>query len=265
MKVKSQKWNEEGSRLPEDEPVGVFTTDYRLPTPDFRPHRPPVAVIIPAFNEEKSIAQVLRDIPREWADEVIVVDNGSTDATARAAHSHGAVVVAQPERGYGAACLAGIAALPGNAGIVVFLDADYSDFPEEIEKILAPILAGNADLVISTRTQTRVTRSALTPQQRWGNWLATTLIRWRFGFRYTDLGPFRAIRRDALEQIGMTDRNFGWTVEMQIKAIQHGLKIVEVPVSYRVRIGRSKISGTVKGTVLAGAKILYTIVKYALR
>jgi|SRR5581483_803058 len=132
-------------------------------------------------------------------------------------------------------------------------------------RLIAPILAARADLVISTRTLDRATRAALTLQQRRGNWLATTLIRWRFGFRYTDLGPFRAIRRAALERIGMTDRNFGWTVEMQIKAIRHGLRIVEVPVSYRVRIGRSKISGTVKGTVLAGAKILYTIFKHAIR
>lgn len=227
--------------------------------------RPGVAVIIPAYNEEKSIASVLRAIPAAWVDEMIVVDNGSTDATARIAREHGAVVIAEPRRGYGAACLSGIAALPEQAEIVVFLDADFSDFPEELDRLLAPILENKADLVISTRTMNQAARAALTPQQRWGNRLATTLIRWRFGFRYTDLGPFRAIRRAALERIGMTDRNFGWTVEMQIRAIQHHLRIVEVPVSYRVRIGRSKISGTVKGTVLAGAKILWTIFRYAIR
>lgn len=224
-----------------------------------------MAVIIPAYNEEKSIASVLRAIPAVWVDEVIVVDNGSADATARIAREHGAVVIAELQKGYGAACLAGIAALPENAEIVVFLDADFSDFPEEIDRLLAPILENKADLVISTRTMNQAARRALTPQQRWGNRLATMLIRWRFGFRYTDLGPFRAIRRAALERIGMTDRNFGWTVEMQIRAIQHGLRIVEVPVSYRIRIGRSKISGTVKGTVLAGAKILWTIFRYAIR
>lgn len=253
MKVKNQK--RAGGLLVEE--------NAGLPTADLK--RPFVSVIIPAFNEEKSIAHVLRAIPAEWADEVIVVDNGSTDATARIARDYGAVVVAQPEKGYGAACLAGIAALLKDTEIVVFLDADYSDFPEEIDRLLAPILDDQADLVISTRTQNRATRAALTPQQRWGNRLATTLIRWRFGFRYTDLGPFRAIRRPALEKIGMTDRNFGWTVEMQISAIQHNLRIVEVPVSYRVRIGRSKISGTIKGTILAGAKILYTIFRYAIR
>lgn len=240
-------------------------TDHRTLTVANANSRPSVTVVIPAFNEEKSIAHVLRDIPRAWADEVIVVDNDSTDATAPLARASGAVVIAQPERGYGAACLAGIAALSDDCDIVVFLDADYSDFPEELEKLVAPLLEDKADLVISTRTTDPLTRAALTPQQRWGNRLATTLIKWRFGFRYTDLGPFRAIRRAALERIGMSDRNYGWTVEMQIKAIRHGLRIVEVPVRYRVRIGRSKISGTVKGTVLAGTKILYTIFRHAIR
>ncbi len=225
--------------------------------------RPQVTLIIPALNEEKSLGHVLADVPRALVDEVIVVDNGSTDRTAHVARQGGARVVAQPERGYGAACLAGIASLNSACGIVVFLDADYSDYPEEMAHLIKPLLAGDADMVIGTRTQNGDARRALAPQQRWGNLLATMLMRWCFGFRYTDLGPFRALRRDALTKLEMTDRNFGWTVEMQIKAVQNGLRIVEVPVRYRVRIGRSKISGTVKGTLLAGTKILYTIFKYA--
>jgi glycosyltransferase involved in cell wall biosynthesis len=225
--------------------------------------RPFVSIIIPAFNEEKSIAHVLQAIPRNYADEIIVVNNGSTDATAQLADACGARVIDEPQRGYGAACLAGIAALSRESEVVVFLDADFSDFPEEMEKLLTPILHHKADLVISTRTRDSEARAALTPQQRWGNALATWLIRWRFGYSYSDLGPFRAIRRDALGRIEMQDRNFGWTVEMQIKALQHNLRVTEVPVSYRIRIGRSKISGTLKGTILAGTKIIYTIAKYA--
>ncbi|MGH9768151.1 MAG: glycosyltransferase family 2 protein [Blastocatellia bacterium] len=226
------------------------------------PDRPFVSVIIPAFNEEKSIGAVLAAIPPVWVDEVIVVDNGSADQTEMIARQHGARVVSRPERGYGAACLAGIAALKPETGIIVFLDADFIDYPEEISLPIRPIVEWGADLALSTRMLDGASRAALMPQQRWGNWLATTLIRWRYGFRYTDLGPFRAIRREALDKSGMRDRNYGWTVEMQIKALQAGLRIVEVPMRYRVRIGRSKISGTLKGTLLAGAKILYTIGKY---
>ena len=227
--------------------------------------RPHVALIIPALNEENSIGHVLKAIPRGSVDAVIVVDNGSTDRTSHIARENGARVIAQPERGYGAACLAGIAVLPEETAIVVFLDADYSDYPEDIEALLKPLLDESADMVIGTRTREFAARAALAPQQRWGNWLATTLMRWRYGFRYTDLGPFRAIRRESLTKLGMTDRNFGWTVEMQIKAVRHGLRIAEVPVRYRIRIGRSKISGTVKGTILAGTKILYTIFKHSRR
>lgn len=227
--------------------------------------RPHVALIIPAMNEEESIGHVLKAVPCGSIDTVIVVDNGSTDRTSQVARENGARIIVQPERGYGAACMAGIAALPKETAIVVFLDADYSDYPEEIENLLNPLLRDRADMVIGTRTRTRASRSALAPQQRWGNLLATTLLRWRYGFRYTDLGPFRAIRRESLAKLGMTDRDFGWTVEMQIKAVRHGLRIAEVPVRYRIRIGRSKISGTVKGTILAGTKILYTIFKQSWR
>ncbi len=226
--------------------------------------RPAIALIIPAYNEEESIAHVLRDVPPGWVEQVLVVDNGSTDHTAELAAAAGAQVIPHPEHGYGAACLAGIAALPPDASIVVFLDADYSDFPEDLVWLVEPILQGRADLVISTRTLALSTRSVLSPVQRWGNRLACTLMRWFFGACYTDLGPFRAIRRDALAELGMADRNFGWTVEMQIRAALAGLRVVEIPVRYRVRIGRSKISGTVKGSIMAGAKILYTILKYAL-
>lgn len=221
-----------------------------------------IAVIIPALDEERSIGHVLSDLP-QWIADVIVVDNGCVDRTAEIAQRHGARVVVQSERGYGAACLAGIGALSPESEIVVFLDADYSDYPQDIQKLVTPLFDRTADIVIGTRTRDQQSRAALTPQQRFGNWLATTLIRWRFGFRYTDLGPFRAICRDALTKLHMTDRNFGWTVEMQIKAVQHALRIVEVPVRYRMRIGRSKISGTLRGTVSAGSKILFTIFKYA--
>ncbi len=257
---------ESGDGLTQREAADLAATRARVEPAPFRPF---VSVIIPALNEEKSIGAVLAAIPTVWpgalVDEVIVVDNGSADRTELIARQHGARVVSQPERGYGAACLAGVAALKPETGIVVFLDADFSDYPEEISLLIRPIVEWGADLALSTRMLDGASRAALTPQQRWGNWLATTLIRWRYGFRYTDLGPFRAIRREALDKLGMRDRNYGWTVEMQIKALQAGLRIVEVPMRYRVRIGRSKISGTVKGTLLAGAKILYTIGKYSLR
>jgi glycosyltransferase involved in cell wall biosynthesis len=224
---------------------------------------PPVAVIIPALNEEKAIPFVLRDLPRKQVRQVLVIDNGSTDQTAEVARAHGATVIEQLERGYGAACLAGLAAVERETEVIVFLDGDYSDFPDELDKLTAPILENRADMVIGTRTRHRNSQKILTMQQRWGNWLATTLIRLRFGHRYTDLGPFRAIRRESLEKLDMRDRNFGWTAEMQIKAVLAGLRILEVPVQYRARIGTSKISGTIKGVVLAGITILYTIFKYS--
>lgn len=222
-----------------------------------------VAVIIPAFNEAAAIGKVIADIPG-FADTIIVADNNSTDDTAAIAARLGAVVVHEPEAGYGAACLKGIAAA-GNHQILVFMDGDYADRGEDMESLIEPIAAGTADLVIGSRTLGQAERGALTPQQRWGNWLACTLIRLFWGQRYTDLGPYRAISAPALARIGMQDRAFGWTVEMQLKAILFKLRTVEVPVSYHKRIGVSKISGTVRGTLLAGHAILGTIFSTAAR
>ena len=226
-----------------------------------------VGVVIPARDEREAIARVLASLPRRLTHErqigavvaqVIVVDNGSADDTAARAREAGAEVVSEPRKGYGQACLAGIAALR-ECDVVVFLDGDYSDFPEEMGRVVAPIWADRADLVIGSRVLGRRQRGALPPQSRLGNLLATSLIRLLFGVSYTDLGPFRAIRRPALEQLEMEDRDFGWTVEMQIKAAKRGFRIAEVPVSYRRRIGESKISGTVAGSFRAGMKILSTI------
>lgn len=222
-----------------------------------------IAVVIPARNEAAAIGQVVVDVP-DWADQIMVADNGSTDATASTARAAGADVVCQPEPGYGAACLSGIAALEP-ADIIVFLDGDYSDYPQEMAALVDPIANGNCDLVIGSRVTGERQAGALLPQQRFGNWLATTLIRLIWRHRYTDLGPFRAIDAGKLEALAMADRNFGWTVEMQIRAIEEGLRIEEVPVSYRCRIGQSKVSGTISGTVRAGTKILYIIARQALR
>jgi len=222
-----------------------------------------IAVIIPAFNEEASIANVLGDIPRDLVNEIIVVNNDSDDATAEIARRAGATVIDEPQRGYGKACLTGIArALKSDPEIIVFLDGDYSDFPEEMANLVAEIQNGY-DMVIGSRVLGNPEKGALLPQARWGNLLAVTLIRVLFGQRYTDLGPFRAIRAQALTTLQMRDEDFGWTVEMQVKAAKKRLKITEVPVSYRKRIGVSKVTGTVSGTLRAGYKILFTIFKYA--
>ncbi len=228
--------------------------------------KPTIVVIIPAFNEENSVGKVVREIPMAWVDEVIVVNNNSNDQTAVQAAAAGATVLDEPVQGYGRACLRGIANAQDRQqkpDILVFLDADYSDYPEELVELIAPILAGSADLVIGSRVLGKRQSGSMTPQQVFGNWLATRLIRLFYGVHFTDLGPFRAIRFGSLIALDMRDQTYGWTVEMQVKAAKQGLRAVEVPVRYRCRIGHSKISGTVKGTILAGYKILTTIFKYA--
>jgi glycosyltransferase involved in cell wall biosynthesis len=226
--------------------------------------RPRVSLVIPALDEEASLPLVLDAVPREAVHEIIVVDNGSRDGTARVAREGGARVVREERRGYGSACLAGIAAAD-RPDVVAFLDADFSDRPEELPRVLAPILEGRADLVVGSRTAGNRERGALLPQAVLGNWLATRLIRLLWGQRFTDLGPFRAIRADALRALRMGDPDFGWTVEMQVKAARAGMRCTEVPVSYRRRVGRSKITGTLRGTALASRKILGTILREALR
>ncbi|HEV8231733.1 MAG TPA: glycosyltransferase family 2 protein [Thermoanaerobaculia bacterium] len=221
-----------------------------------------VAVVIPVFNERKSLPLVVADIPRDLVGEIVVVDNGSTDDTSVVARELPARLVREDRRGYGSACLAGIAALePAPPEVVVFLDGDYSDHPEELPRLLDAIAAG-ADLVIGSRMLGTVEPGALLPQARIGNALACILIRTFYGHRYTDLGPFRAIRWEALRRLDMKDTNFGWTAEMQVKAVRNRLTISEVPVSYRRRVGVSKITGTLSGTLKAGWKILWTIGRY---
>jgi glycosyltransferase involved in cell wall biosynthesis len=222
-----------------------------------------ISVIIPAFNEEQSIGLVLGALPQDQIHEVIVVDNNSTDNTARVAIEKGARMVEEKRRGYGSACLKGISELD-NPHIVVFVDGDFSDYPEEIVQLVTPIESGEVDFVLGSRMILPESRQALLPQSRYGNQLAVFLIRLFFRHQYTDLGPFRAIRYESLKSLDMQDTNFGWTVEMQIKAVQKGLRILEVPVKYRERIGVSKITGTFSGTIKAGTKIIYTIFKYLL-
>ena len=226
-------------------------------------HGKRIGVIIPALNEAKAIGRVLEDIP-DWADHVAVADNGSTDGTPDLARDLGAIVTIEPDGAYGAACLAGMAALPPT-DITVFVDGDYSDFPGQMDRLVDPIAKGEVDLVIGSRTLGRAASGSLTPQQKFGNWLACRLIGLFWGVAFTDLGPFRAIGTDALRTLNMQDRAFGWTVEMQLRAVQEGLRITEAPVDYRARIGHSKISGTLRGTILAGHAILGTIFRTALR
>ena len=221
-----------------------------------------IKVVIPALNEASSVGRVIGAVP-DWVDEIVVADNGSTDGTADVARAAGARVVYEPRRGYGQACLAALAQL-GPCDVIVFLDGDFSDHPEQMHRLVAPIVGDRADLVIGSRTRGPCEAGALTPQQRFGNRLACGLIRliWNAGF--TDLGPFRAIRSTALARLEMRDRNYGWTVEMQVKAAGRRLRVCEVPVRYRKRLGRSKISGTVRGVLGAGTIIPATILRAAL-
>ena len=223
-------------------------------------------LIIPALNEARALRQVLEDVPPGVFREIIVVDNGSTDNTAKIARSAGARVVVEQRRGYGSACLAGISALPPEADVVVFMDADGSDLPSDAGALIEPIVQDEADLVIGSRELGTAEPGSLSPHQRLGNRLAVWLVSLLYGRQYTDLGPFRAIRRSALERLGMRDTNFGWTIEMQVKAVQRGLRIAEAPVAYRKRqAGQSKISGSLLGSAAAGAKILWTVAKHAIQ
>lgn len=224
-----------------------------------------VKVIIPAFNEEHGVGRVIVEIPKHLVSEIIVVNNASTDTTAQVAKSAGATVLHEPVRGYGRACLKGIDYLksgPVKPDIVVFLDADHSDYPEEMERVIEPIMTQQADLVIGSRALGNKEKGSMTPQQIFGNWLATRLLKLFYGVAFTDLGPFRAITYSRLIELDMKDKTYGWTVEMQLKAAKSGLRCTEVPVRYRRRIGFSKVSGTLKGTVIAGYKILLTIFRY---
>lgn len=225
---------------------------------------PKILVIIPAYNEEGSIGKVLADIPEDLVSEVVVVNNASTDNTPQEAKSHGATVIDEPERGYGRACLRGIEyakALEKRPDIIVFIDGDYSDYPEEMTELVKPIIEQEFDMVIGSRKLGKAEPGALLPQARFGNALATTLIKWLYGVKFTDLGPFRAIKLEKLLELQMADTTYGWTVEMQVKAAKSGLRCTEIPVSYRKRIGVSKITGTLSGSFKAGYKILWTIFK----
>ena len=228
--------------------------------------QPTIDVIIPAYNEEGPIGKVVADIPKELVRHILVCNNASTDRTAEVAEAEGAIVLDQPLKGYGNACLKGIEFLKNlpaeeQPDIVVFIDGDYSDYPEEMVKLVAPILEDGMEMVIGSRALGNMERGAMTPQQIFGNWLATNLIRLFYKYNFTDLGPFRAITWKKLVEIDMQDRDFGWTVEMQVKAAKYKLKSTEIPVTYRRRIGKSKVSGTIRGTILAGHKILWTIFK----
>ncbi len=226
-----------------------------------------IRVIIPAFNEENSIAKVIQEIPKVVS-ETIVVNNNSTDKTVERATEAGATVLSESRMGYGYACLKGLDYLQKQSktpDIIVFIDGDYSDYPQELLKLVKPILEDQVDFVIGARVKALREKGSMTPQQVFGNALATRLMKWLFGARFTDLGPFRAIKYDKLLSLNMEDTTYGWTVEMQLKALRKKLTYIEVPVRYKKRIGVSKVSGTVKGTIFAGIKILGWIFKYSLK
>lgn len=229
-----------------------------------RVNPPIIDVIIPAFNEERSIPLVIRDIP-DIVRHVVVANNNSTDQTSQVAQKVGAMVVFEPQKGYGKACLTAmdwIKSQKVQPDIVVFLDGDYSDYPRQLTDLVNPILTQGVDMVIGSRALGQKEKGSMTPPQIFGNWLATRMMRVMYGAKYSDLGPFRAIRWKSLLDLGMEDQNYGWTIEMQIKAHKNGLKSLEVPVDYKQRIGVSKVSGTVKGVFGAGYKIIFTIFKY---
>ena len=229
--------------------------------------KPIIKVIIPAYNEQNSIAKVINDIPK-IVDEVIVINNNSTDNTEIDARKAGATVLIERRKGYGYACLKGmdyIAKQKTKPEIVVFLDGDYSDYPEQLTAIINPIIKENIDFVIGSRVKELREDGAMTPQQIFGNWLATSLMKLFFGAKFTDLGPFRAIKYNKLLALKMEDKTYGWTVEMQLKALKQKLNYTEVPMKYRNRIGVSKVSGTVKGSIFAGIKILSWIFKYSFK
>ena len=228
---------------------------------------PIIKVIIPAYNEQDSIANVINDIPN-IVDEIIVISNNSTDNTEINAKNAGATVLQENRKGYGFACLKGmdyISKQKSKPEIIVFLDGDYSDYPEQLTEIVAPIIENNIDFVIGSRVKRLRETGSMTPQQVFGNWLATFLMKLFFGAKFTDLGPFRAIKYDKLLGLNMEDKTYGWTVEMQLKALKQKLSYVEIPMKYRNRIGISKVSGTVKGTIFAGIKILTWIFKYSFK
>ena len=226
-----------------------------------------IKVIIPAYNEQDSIARVIKDIPA-IVNEVIVVSNNSTDNTEENARNAGATVLQENRKGYGYACLKGmeyIADQNTKPDIIVFLDGDYSDYPEQLPEVVAPIINNNIDFVIGARVKRLREQGSMTPQQVFGNWLATFLMKLFFGAKFTDLGPFRAIKYDKLLALKMEDKTYGWTIEMQLKALKQQFSYVEIPMKYRNRIGVSKVSGTVKGSIMAGVKILGWIFKYSFK
>lgn len=222
-----------------------------------------IYVVIPAFNEEASIKKVIDDIPKNLIEDVIVVSNKSTDKTVEVATNAGAIVLEENRQGYGWACLKGIDyAYQKGATVIAFLDGDYSDYPEQLVDVLKPIIENDMDMVIGSRALGDRKKGSMTFPQIFGNWLATNLLKIFYKAHFTDLGPFRAIKSDALKKLHMSDKTYGWTIEMQIKAAQNKLKFCEVPVDYKPRIGTSKVSGTIKGAVLAGIKIIFAVFKY---